>query len=399
MKETILTKAEAVAKYGSDDCKNHFLKYRKFTNKKIENALIKTLEQYYISVDIVKQGRANVYRLGEERKEKVERKRNLGGNISNGAWKIAYTKNLDIIVVSHLENKKVITGAQTLNKWCLDFGLISNEMYHLVMSKYNDTAKKNHVKKLKQNNIIKEGQERIIDDYIETFQNLQGQLVSALNRMQKLNIIEYYPVIKAVLKNGETINLHEITYQELLSKKRELMKKYDVDEWYLNTYKNSKKSINYMVEWAEVLDNIKDLGGNVLKLDYYYTAYAIMLKATEKKIINYLRTYNKDVIQAFESNQTSFLNNNELFFHDKRKDFIYEKAEVKTDNFLNGTVPPKKVRDLQKELGGKLKRFYHPRIEDFTYDEDYYRLFFEGLYAQKIKELQEHYNVNFIKNL
>jgi len=65
----------------------------------------------------------------------------LGDNISNGAWSNPYTRNLDIVVLSHLENKKVVTGAQTLSKWRLDFGLFSQEMYELVITKHNEKAK------------------------------------------------------------------------------------------------------------------------------------------------------------------------------------------------------------------------------------------------------------------
>ncbi|MGR5866386.1 hypothetical protein ACT7DZ_28475 [Bacillus cereus] len=56
MKERVITRKEAVEIYGSEQCRKHFEKYKKFTNKKIEDALIKTLKQYYKQVEKEKTG-------------------------------------------------------------------------------------------------------------------------------------------------------------------------------------------------------------------------------------------------------------------------------------------------------------------------------------------------------
>lgn len=286
---------------------------------------------------------------------------------------------------------------QTLNKWCLDFGLISKGIYELVISKHNETLKESIVEEIENKGIIDKGEERIIDDYTETIKGLQGRLSSTLNRMAKLNIIEYYLVFKGVKENGETVNLHEKTYERLLSIKRGLMEKYDVDDWYVSNYKNAKKTVAYMEKWKEALINVIDVDRAVLNLDYYYKTYTVILKARKKRITNYLQQYNKDMIEAYENNPETFLNSNEEIYHAERKGYVFDKAKEKEDGFFKPRKnEPKRVKEARKELGGKKKPFYRPMVEDFTFDEDYYRLYFERLYAKKIKELQEHYNFTFV---
>lgn len=52
------------------------------------------------------------------------------GRIDNGAWSIPYTKNMDIMVVSVLEQGLIEETAQPLSKWAVDFGF--SLMYKVV---------------------------------------------------------------------------------------------------------------------------------------------------------------------------------------------------------------------------------------------------------------------------
>lgn len=325
MKERVITRKEAVEIYGSEQCRKHFEKYKKFTNKKIEDALIKTLKQYYKQVEKEKQGNAVVYILREEREEIAVREDNRA---SNGAWSIPYTKNMDIMVVSVLEQGLIVETAQTLSKWSLDFGLITPKMYELLHAKYNESIKEQNLKDLKNNNIIYEGEERILNDFIHDIQKIQNQLAGTLNRMQKAKIIEYFPVYKGFVKEErKTVNLHENTVKKIVSLRRELMKQYDVNEWYLNVYSNTKKSRNYYEEWEEKLSKIKDENGVTLGLSYWYKTYAIILKASEKRIISYLEKYNKDVIELYKKDEQIFLVENEDTFHNERKNYVVKEAK------------------------------------------------------------------------
>ncbi|WP_271854196.1 hypothetical protein [Planococcus maritimus] len=383
-----MTKKEAVELHGSIDCKNHFTKYKKFTNKDIEQSLIKTLNQVYESVEIIKQGRAYVYQLGAKRKELATRE---DKRITNGAWSIAYTRNLDIMVVSALEQNEVADSAQTLSKWSLDFGLIEPKLYDLINSRYSESLKEQHLTELRRVNIIGLGQERIVNDFIKYTQYLHSHLANTLERMKKAGIIEYYPVPMGFIGGEEgTVRLHESTVKKILSLQRKLMDKHDVGEWYLNTYLNAQKTKNYLAEWKEELLQITDENGQILGLSYWYKTYAIMLKARKNKIITYLEKYNQDVIQFYRDNEESFISTNLKAFVEERGRYVEEIAKKSEIRFLQ----PRTMRTTLEDLGGKdLIRL--PKVDDYTYNVEYYELYFKNLYSLKISELQKYYEHKF----
>ena len=81
---TTLSRRDAVNKFGTEGQKRHFEKHNKFKNKKVEDALIKTLNQLFESVESVKvKGvRAKQYKLGAAREEIATRedgRKNNGG--------------------------------------------------------------------------------------------------------------------------------------------------------------------------------------------------------------------------------------------------------------------------------------------------------------------------------
>ncbi|MGR5866389.1 hypothetical protein ACT7DZ_28490 [Bacillus cereus] len=88
-----------------------------------------------------------------------------------------------------------------------------------------------------------------------------------------------------------------------------------------------KKSRNYYEEWEEKLSKIKDENGVTLGLSYWYKTYAIILKASEKRIISYLEKYNKDVIELYKKDEQIFLVENEDTFHNERKNYVVKEAK------------------------------------------------------------------------
>lgn len=384
-----MTKAQAVELHGSENQKRHFAKYGKFTNKNLEKALIDVLKRTYESFENIKQGRAYVYKLGKKRDVPLEKTVNVGARISNGAWR-NYTKKMDIMVVSIFEQSLINDNAQTLSKWCLDFGLIKPSMYELIRSKHNQKLKDKHIQILKNNNVIKDGEERVVNDFIHGFKTLQKQLAGTLDRMKKLEFIDYYPVYKGKVIGKEVpINLHEDTVNKILQLQRTLMDIYDVDDWYLQKVYNSPKSRAYRKDLKEQLAEITDENGVVLKLDYHFMLYKIILKARKKKIIKYLETYNKEAIERFKKDEFMFLNENEVNYHEERKKVVVENAEKEEENFLKP-----RVNKLESEFGSQTKNTV-PTRSDYVYDEDYYALYFDRLYVQRIKKLQEYYGHNF----
>lgn len=396
MEKTILTKKEAVELFGSEDCQKHFATYKKFTNKDLEKSLINEMRRYYYSVEVVKpeKGRGFVYELSGK-KDVVTPKED--GRIKNGAWS-SYTKNMDIMVVSVLEQGLVSETAQTLSKWCLDFGAISSNMFELLPARYNEHYKEQCLQELKDNEIIHEGEDRILIDFIYELKTIQNQLAGTLKRMQKVNIIEYYSVPKGyVEEGGKTINLHESTVKKILTLQRKLMEHYNVDQWYLDTYYNAKKSREYRKEWEKRLALITDENGVVIGLSYWYRTYAIILKARKKKIIHYLEKYNNVVIEQFKKDEQAFLNENERTFHNNRHDYVVNEAQKKEDKFLSEKTKVIELDESVKEIYGATTREekYYNKRHNFTYDAGYYALYFERLYAQRIKELQEYYGHTF----
>jgi hypothetical protein len=397
MNPLILTKKEAVKLYGSEDSKKHFAKYGKFTNKDLEKSLLNEMRRYYYSVKVIKpeKGRGYVYELSNK-KDVVTPKED--GRINNGAWSIPYTKNLDIMVVSVLEQGLVNETAQSLSKWAVDFGAITSAEYELLLSRYNDYLMLQHLKDLKDNKIIFAGEDRILDDFTYIVKEITNQLAGTLNRMKKAEIIEYYPVYKGhVMETNKTINLHEYTVKQIVTLKRNLMEQYDVSDWYLNTYKNSPKTKAYNEAWSTGLAQVADEKGEVLGLDYYYVVYAIILKARKKKIIQYLEKYNKEAIERFKQNNVLFLTENEDTYHKERHDFVIKEAKDKENKFLSKKTKAYTLgENLQEVYGAETytKTVYNER-ENFTYDEGYYTLYFDRLYAERIKKLQKHYGYTF----
>lgn len=391
-----MKKKEAVELYGSEKCKKHFAKYKKFTNKDLENCLLRTLNQVYESVEIERQGKAYVYVLGDKREEVAVREDN---RINNGAWSIPYTKNMDVIVVSVLEDGQVNETAQTLSKWSLDFGLITPQMYDLLSAKHQETFRHSCLNELKEKGVIFEGEERILFDYISEIKSIQKQLAGTLERMKKANIIEYYLVPKGFIEEGkQTVNLHESTVKKIIATERELKEYYNVDEWYLNTFYNAPKSREYRKKWEERLSQITDEHGIVIGLSFWYKTYAIILKARKKKIIRYLEIYNKEAIELFKQKEALFLSENEKAFHKKRANHVVEKAEEKEDNFLAEKIKTVNINEYVAEIyetTTKTTKYFNQK-HMFEYDSGYYALYFDRLYSKRIEELQNYYGHNFI---
>ncbi|MFB2515529.1 hypothetical protein [Lysinibacillus sp. OTC-L20] len=377
-----------INEFGTDKQVQSLINGNGNVNRRTFDSVIKTANTRFGTITIEGRGSKRIMTCSDEKETPTIRE---DGRVSNGAWSKPYTKNLDIVVVSVLEQGLETDTAQTLASWAKDFGIITSKMHELLMSRYQKGLRKLHIEKLRSDSIIKYNEDRIVDDFIQMTKELTNQVAGTLERMKKAGIIEYYPVFKGhIARTDETINLHEDTYKEVVNIKRKLMDKYDVSEWYLMTFKNSPKTINFYKEYDELLALVKDKNGEELGLDYCYTAYAIILKARKKKIIAYLKKYNKEAIEQFEQDEQKFLFKNKYQFHNKRIDYVSDKAQEKVGKFLS----PRQFKGLSEELGGK-PHVRRPTMSDYEYDIEYYALYFEDLYVQRIGELQKYYSYSF----
>ena len=95
-----LSTEEFVLMFGSDIQISSYKKRKKLT-KETRNALLKIAESMYENVEIVKEGRSNVYVIENKREIILEKEdgRATNGNLSN------YSKDIDFVVVSRLREK------------------------------------------------------------------------------------------------------------------------------------------------------------------------------------------------------------------------------------------------------------------------------------------------------
>lgn len=390
---TLFNKAEIVELYGSEKCKAHFDKYGRFQNKNLENSLIKTIEQYhYGKVELVKvKGvRGNQYEVGDKRKKEDILARE-DGNATNGNWSIKYSKNMDVIVVASLEAGDIESNSQTMRKWLLDFGIINRHLFDL-MSKYDGSVRKTQISELTSAEVFEYTERLMLNDYLDFTKELMGQLESTLNRMRRANIIRFFPVYKAkLLQTGleelegiapKIIELKSVTLAQIDKAKAEIMTEYDITAWEWENLTKKAEVVEAKKAFANVLaKQITDEEGNHLPISFYWMAWGITLKATQKRIKTYLNTYNAEAIKAYEEDKIKFLNDNLISFKSGRLDRVAELAKIKEQKFFAKHPHDHKIMGRRKP------------VEDvFEYSTAYYKLFFNHLYVDKIKAIEEYYN-------
>lgn len=390
MENGVFERLEVVKEYGNEEQIGHFEKYGKWKSKNVEVAFEKTLDEIFGegNWEVVKEGRKSMYKLGAKLEVREIRK---DKRLSNGAWTVPYTKNLDTMIVAVLELGIERKDAQTLSNWAVDFRLITAEQQEILASRYHDDLRQTYINNSLKNNVIKSGEGRVLDDYASFVKELTEQLAGTLNRLEKLGIVEIAKVYNGHTSEDKIIEIHYSTYKKIIDIKRRLQEHYDVNEWYLTTYKNAKKSVEYKEAFAEQLALVTDENGNTLFLTNYFTTYAIMLKARRKKILKYLETYNPEAIEMYKDNNEKFLNDNKQEFKEKRIAYIESETQKKVDNFLKPRVCK---NDLHEIFGGKPKK-HMPTIEDYTYDEEYYQLYFNNMLVERMTDLEELYGYKF----
>lgn len=393
MENGIFERLDVVKEYGSNEQIRHFEKWGKWKNKDTQVSFEKTLDEIFGdgNWETVKDGRKTMYKLSEKL---IERAIRDDKRVSNGAWKIPYTKNLDTMVVAVLELGIEKEDAQTLSNWSVDFGAITLEQHDILTSRYHDGLRQYYVNDALGKKVIFSGEERVFDDYALFIKELTQQIAGTLNRMEKLGIIDVSKVYNGWVEGKkEPIELHYTTYKKILELRRTLLEQYDLNEWYLETYKNAKKSVEYYKNFKEQLAQITDEDGNILNLTNYYITYAIMLKARKKKILRYLEKYNPEAIEQFNDDKERFLLDNKKDFGEKRIKHIENEAQKKVDSFM---LPRVFNGEMIKEIGGKINK-RQPMESDYTYDKEYYNLYFDDLLTKRMLDLEKLYGYDFSK--
>ncbi|MGE6377056.1 hypothetical protein [Peribacillus muralis] len=98
MIDGIFTTAEVVEEYGTDKCKEYFKNNNKLGGHK--DSRYKSLDEIYVTWEIIKVGRSNCYKLGEKRQHRLERTDN---RINNGnREQLPYKEDIRTALIQYL---------------------------------------------------------------------------------------------------------------------------------------------------------------------------------------------------------------------------------------------------------------------------------------------------------
>ncbi|MGB3160370.1 MAG: hypothetical protein WBA84_03890 [Carnobacterium sp.] len=388
-----VSKLTAVTAYGTQKQKAHWEKYGKFVNKTVESALIKTLEQNYESVEVVKivGERAKQYKLGVKREEVEARKdeRETNGRQTD------YTRSMDAIIIAGLEKRRLNekAGEQTMKKWLLDFGLISQELFDLMGSKYNKEAFNKTVADLVEAGVIdNKRQSKVVEDYIFLTNNLNEQLKNTLKKMAKVNLIKYMPVpyAKMLTEDGpEHIKIEVKTYQNILEHKTKLMELFSLTRFEVTTGTPTAKYKAWSKAYKDYLQNDVMENGVKLEIEFVYESFAIFRVGTKARTRKYLEKNNAPAFKALLNDEEKFLSDIKETFIDERLKFVVNKANLSHEK-------------KQKYQGEKIADYIADNMmvgeeeevnlkEVFYFDYEYQQLILDNLYVESIKNLQEYF--------
>ena len=353
-----ISKKVAVENFGSEDCKTHFTKYNKFKSKSLEEALIKTLNQLYKSVEVVKIGRAYQYKLGAARVEIAERHREIGKNATNGKWNKS-TKHLDALILAHLEHN-LINGKEiqkSFINWLFEFKMINEKQHELYQSKFDNQSRKDIDNLIREN--VENSDERIVSNsyrfFLDDIQAQRNTMLNSLKRMEEEGIVETFKRHKAYLNKPiqntkgvevKVISIDAKTYQMYVDAKRRLKQEYNLSEKDITyrTFNPSQETIDnikkYKKDLKEFLSDIdiKDSYGTKMKVSIsnIWEELAIVVKATRTKTMDYLHKYHSEILVEYQIHKyEQFLSHRAVNYRENRTEERLEKASNRRKKHIN----------------------------------------------------------------
>ncbi|TCI26652.1 hypothetical protein EVJ32_04575 [Exiguobacterium sp. SH5S4] len=310
----VLSKREAVEEYGTKPQKDHFNKYRRFTSKRVEESLFKTLEQHYSNVERVKEGRSICYRLSGKKSEVSDRQDDRMLNGSN--MRVPYSYDLDMAIIGYLEGTESPSAfrPRTVASWMVEMGIATRSMHDAYLSRFDESHKKMQIDDLIDENVIEAGQNKVFSDYIDFHDTVRRNMESSFNRLLKSKIIgsldEYWALVikhekvQYIDENGElfveyepTGSIHQaITAEEMgkvLSTRRKLI--VDNDLTYSDIKYNNKHKAEKIDKCKEDIEEAMktvldpDPDGCPRQVVYVYKKQSFYMKATPPTVIKYIK--------------------------------------------------------------------------------------------------------------
>lgn len=347
--------------FGSEGQKNRFKKDKGFKEKRREEPFLKTLKQYFESVESIKvEGvRAKQYKLGAAREEVAER--STGKNATNGKWNDS-TKHLDALLLSHLEHN-LVNGREIQKSyvnWLLEFKMINEKQHELYQSKFNKDIRKGIDEIIRE--AVENKDERIVSSshkfFMDDIQTQRTTMLNSLKRMEREGIVETFKRHKAYLnepikntkgKEVRVISIDSKTYQLYINAKRRFKEEYNLSESDITyrTYQPSKETLENVKKYK---DEIKDFLSKIEVTDSYGTKVevsianiweelAIVVKATRSKTMDYLHKFHYEILVEYQIHKYErFLSNRALEYRGNRTEERLEKAEGRREKHISDSV-------------------------------------------------------------
>lgn len=395
---------EIVREFGTDKqiaCVSEGKKWRKESH----DALMKVLNSKFDVVNISGKGYKMEFTLDGE----FDVARDIvDGRASNGHGQmpLKYEQAFPIKVIEHLLN---INGCVplTVNKWLVDIGIISEDMFKASKLRYSPSALEKESKKLVKNKVIEEGQEYLVEDYVKReIDRLQKHFMTVIQKLVRDKIINHqsYTMAKREVpyqneyfdeNSGKWVReeLTQTKYQEIsafvvskiLKMKRNLKNSYKFKDLALEEiqrYRNKNIVKEYWTEYNKQLNLITNEVGERLYIVLTYETHALIVNADRNPIIKWLEKENKEALTYYESDEAKYFLENRVDFHRALNKYIVELAEGRQNKFQMKSV---------NELGGKVN--IH-KFEDNKYKvaQD---LMIKGLYVEAYRKLQDEFGYSF----
>lgn len=149
---------------------------------------------------------------------------------------------------------------------------------------------------------------------------------------------------------------------------------------------------NYIIELKDYIrNNLKDSFGNPVIGQYTYETTSIVIKATKRKIVNYLRNKNchEGALKVWdnETMKQLYLHQNKIQYKDNRIDRIESLARKKQEKMSIAYV---KENQVALKIGVPIQ-YLHP------IKTEYYEMFYENTYIDAVLELERTYGIELFK--
>lgn len=405
-----LTAEQLVARFGNDKQKESYKKSGKLPAN-VRDALIKIAETEFENVEIVKEGRSNIYLLSGKRAEIIDK---VDGRVGKNKSNIAYTDSIDFLVVWALRfNEKIEKNPQTMRKWLFDFGLISHDLFNLYGLRTFE-AKLAEVERLEESGVIafenlkikrvtnfENDSVLLLNDYINYSTELMGQLENSLNRLAKKKIINLLPEYKAKIRVSDedeekiaVTTLAPKTVALINSKKIELKEKYEISEYDINFLFNKKEVVEFRKEWQDYLSSGVMQNKKHLNIVHFWKCWAVHLRVTKDVISRYLyKNIGEDEAKLFNNRLDMIGNVKHVRFANERAERVVELAKRKKEKNMTRAEGIKDNKDdllKQMAVDGNTLLMTDNQI---NYSLGYHTLLLSEKYVDAIEALEYSYQL------